>query len=63
MSYVGHKAPEAEGFAFLQVALIPCLTYRTRTAGLAVWALTVFSLSYAFFACLLGEMAWTNTFL
>jgi hypothetical protein len=50
-------------FTFLQIALIAYLVYRLRQARLATLALTVFSLSYAWFAYFFGQMAWTNTFL
>lgn len=50
-------------FGFLQIALIAYLAYRLRSAGLAVWPLTVFSLSYAFFAYFVGQMLWTDTYL
>lgn len=50
-------------FAFLQIALAGYVVYRLRRAGLAMWALTVFSLSYAYFAYFCAQMAWTDTYL
>ncbi|HZT35269.1 MAG TPA: hypothetical protein VFA15_05075 [Nitrososphaera sp.] len=49
-------------FAFVQIVLIAYLVYRLRGADPAVWALAVFSLSYAASAYFVGQMAWTDTF-
>ena len=50
-------------FTFLQLALIGYVAYRVRGARFAALALTVFSLSYAWFAYFFGQMAWTDTWL
>lgn len=50
-------------FLFLQLALIGYFVYKARRVPLPALAFTVFLLSYAFFAWLIGEMAFTDRWL
>jgi hypothetical protein len=58
-----HRPESACIFTFLQIALIGYVVYGLRGARLATLALTVFSLSYVWFAYFIGQMAWTDTWL
>ncbi len=48
-------------FIFVQMALVGYLVFRVRQIRLATLAFTAFSLSYAYIAWLVGQMAFTDT--
>ena len=50
-------------FIFPQIALIAYIAHKLKGARLATLGLTVFSLSYTWLAYLVGQMAWTDTWL
>lgn len=50
-------------FALIQIALITYLVYRLRSGGVALWALAIFSLSYAAFGYFMAGMVWTDSYL